>query len=205
MRRNIHILLAGFLMAGCSSTAPVMDITKWNDLSSTHSHGSISWRAPDSVTQTRFTQHLKHVSEQISLNKKSYDVFWWKGYDVNSWGYPAFIMEISFAKYTKPYSNLPSMESFRQDQEKLWSGSTSHHTMDAVTLGGNNWLMIAADYDEEYNRCRRVQFQLPLNGECYLNVMAEYDNEARRDVKWLESRMSIMSNVVQSIRLTSTN
>mgnify|MGYP001562897666 FL=1 len=36
-----------------------------------------------------------------------------------------------------------------------------------------------------------------------MNVMAEYDNEARRDQKWLESRMAVMSNVVESIRLTA--
>ena len=201
MRKNTHILLAGLLMAGCSSTAPVMDITKWSDFSSTYPTGSVSWHAPDSVTQTRFVQHAKHVGGLAGFNKKSFEGLWWKGYDVNSWGNPAFIIQISLWPYTQPHTDKPSLESFRQDQAKLWSDTS--HVMDEVVLGGHRWLRISADYDNEGNACRRVQFKMPLNGECYLNVMAEYDNEARRDQKWLESRMAVMSNVVESIRLTA--
>lgn len=200
MTKHVYIFIVGIILAGCSSTEPVTNVSKWIDLSSTYPSGSISWHAPESVTQTRFTQHIKQLGEQTSLNKKSRDVLWWKGYDVSSWGYPTFLMEIAVAKYTQPYSNIPSIDTFRKDQLKLWSGTA--HAMDEVVLGGQRWLRITADYSDELNACRRVQFQVPLTCDFFLNVMAEYDKEARKDVEWLTSRMAVMSNVVESIRIT---
>lgn len=201
MKRNNTVFLAGLLLAGCSSTPLVLDRIQWCGFSTEYPGGVVSWHAPRSTADTGFEYHARQVTSNDINSAKVYALLWHQGYDLTSWGYATFIMQIDVQKYSSHSNVVPTLESFRKDQMHLWSGTS--HTIDVVSLGGRTWLRINTDYNDKLNACRRIQFQTPLSVEYYLNVMAEYDNEARRDPKWLESRMTVMSNVIESIRLTS--
>jgi hypothetical protein len=198
MRNPLYIVvLVVLFFTGCASTAPVADRGKWGNLSSSCPDMEISWLAPESVTPTKFSRHIKHFDDLDS--DKIHSVIWWKGYDVNSGGLPAFVVQISLSAYSGSHNATPSLNDFRKEQAEEWSNTS--HVMEELALGSFKWLKIVADYGDKLNACQRVQFQVPINYERYLNVIVEYDNEMRDDAEWLASRQAVVSDIVRSLRV----
>lgn len=197
--RHLSIIASGLLLVGCSSTAPVLERTQWLSFSSEYPRGTILWHAPNSKTHAGFVYHAKRITTRDINDGKVYTLLWYKGYDVNSWGYTAFIMQIDLQKYPSKFDETPSMAMFRQERMHLWSDAS--HVVDEVTLGDHKWLKITVDHDDKLNDARYVMFQMPLDHECFLNVKAEYGNDERKNTEWFESRQAIFSNVVESIQV----
>ena len=185
------------LLAGCATTRPALDQKHWVAFATEYPGGVVRWRAPDLGGRNIFRQYINRVDDEPG-NAAMTTRMWWQGYDVNSWGFTAFTLMLDLNKYPKRFDVPPTMKMLREELLSRWPIPKSDYTLDQVSIGSREWVHFT--FNDEIG-LRREIFRTVVDRKRYMSVIVEYDKEALKNSRWLQSRQAVVSNVLATITI----